>query len=142
MIRRWMAIPVALAAASCSIPVDTRGSASIPTEVAVARLRDLLPTADYVGRTEPRVWFMKDDIQGWTVDEKGVEIRIPRDEPFRLLWSDYRGAELMKVPLSYEVRVIMATPANPRKNLYRFSWKEEEPARRAVELFEALRSDR
>jgi hypothetical protein len=137
-----MALPVALAAGSCLIPIDTRGSAAIPTEVAVARLRELLPTAVYVGCTEPRVSFMKDDIQGWTVNEKGVEIRTRREEPFRLLWSDLRGAELMNVPLSYEVRVTMATPANPRKSLYRFSWKEEEPARRAVELLEALRGDR
>jgi hypothetical protein len=139
---RWMALPAALAVASCAIPIDTRGSAAIPTEVAVARLRDLLPTAVYVGCTEPRVLFGKDDLLGLTVNEKGVEIRIPREEPFRLLWSDLRGAELLKFPLSYEVRVTMATPANPRKYLYRFSWKEEEPARRAVELLEALRGDR
>lgn len=141
---RWrgLAVWTVLAGASCTIPVDTRGSAAIPTEIAVAQLRDLLPTAVYVGCTDPKVWYGKGAIQGWTLDLKGMEIRTSREEPFRLLWSDLRGLELVHVPLSYEVRVTMATPANPRKSLYRFNWDEEAPARRAVELLEALRSDR
>ena len=139
---RWTALLVALSAGSCVIPVDSKGAEAIPTEMAVATLRDLLPTAIYVGCTDPRASFLQADVKDWSVDEKGVEFRTPREEPFRFLWSGSRGAELTRGPLSYEVRVFMVTPDNPRKVLFRFSWKEEAPARRAVELFEALRGDR
>lgn len=139
---RLAAVLLALGSASCVIPVDTKGADSIPGEVAVSGLRDLLPKAAYIACTDPRASFLQSEIKGWTVDDKGIEFQTRREEPFRLLWSGSRGAELAKVPLSYEVRVFMSTAKNPRKDLFRFSWKEEEPARRAVELFEALRGDR
>ena len=139
---RWTALLVALASGSCVIPVDTKGAEAIPTEVAVAGLQELLPKAAYVSCTDPRVSFQQSEVLAWTVDQNGVEFRTRREEPFRLLWSGSRGAELARVPLSYEVRVFMATPTNPRQSLFHFNWKEEAPARRAVELFEALRGDR
>ncbi|HVR83989.1 MAG TPA: hypothetical protein VMU54_06725 [Planctomycetota bacterium] len=139
---RWTAILVALASESCVIPVDMQGAEAIPTEVALSGLQDLLPRAAYVSCTEPRASFLQSDVLAWTVDEKGLEFRTRREEPFRLLWSASRGAELARVPLSYEVRVFMATPTNPRVTLFHFNWRDEAPARRAAELFEALRGDR
>jgi len=139
---RWAALLVVLGSGSCMIPVDTQRAESIPAEVAVTALQELLPKAAYVGCNDPRASFNQSEVRGWTVDEKGLEFRTNREKPFRFLWSDSRGAELARVPLAYEVRVFMVTPTNPRKSLYRFSWKDEAPARRAVELFEALRGDR
>ena len=139
---RWTAVLVALASGSCVIPVDTQGAEAIPTEVAVASLRELLPNAAYVSCTEPRESFLQSDVLAWTVNNEGVEFRTRREKSFRLLWSMSRGAELARVPLSYEVRVFMATPSDPRKSLFHFNWRDEASARRAVELFEALRGDR
>ena len=138
----WTAVLIALGSGSCVIPVDTQGAEAIPSEIALASLQELLPKAAYVSCIEPRASFLQSELLGWTVDEKGVEFRTRREEPFRLLWSASRGAELARVPLSYEVRVFMATPTDPRKALFHFNWREEAPARRAVELFEALRGDR
>ena len=145
MIRREALLLLGLATlGSCreAIPVDTRIAEAIPAELAVVRLKELLEKAAYLSCTEPKASFMQSEIREWTVDQKGVEFRGPGKEPYRLPYSSLRGAELTKVLLSFEVRVYVDTPANPRKDLFRFNWRQEEPARRAVELFESLREDR
>jgi hypothetical protein len=145
MTRKGLTLLLALAAlSSCreAIPVDTQGAESIPAELAVAKLGELLPKAAYLSCTDPRVSFMQAEIRAWSLDEKGLEFRGPGKEPFRLAYSAIRGAELAKVLLSFEVRVYVVTPKDPRKDLFHFNWREEEAARRATELFEALRGDR
>ena len=121
------------------IPLDTQGADAIPTEMAVAKLKELLPQAAYLSCTDPKASFMQSEIKGWTIDEKGIEFQTRNPEPFRLAYSEIQGADLGKVLVSYEVRVYTATAQNPRKDLFHFNWRQEEPARRAVELFEALR---
>jgi hypothetical protein len=145
MTRKELVPLLALAAlSSCraEIPIDTQGAEAIPTELALAKLRELLPKAAYLSCTDPRVSLMQSEIRAWALDEEGLEFRGPGKEPFRLAYSAIRGAELAKVLLSFEVRVYVATPTDPRKDLFRFNWREEDPARRATELIEALRGDR
>lgn len=142
MKRRSLGILFALALASCTIPLDRDAAKSIPTELAVSKLREILPKAMYVGCLDPMVSVNQSDIKAWSVTDEGLEIRSSRKEPFRLLWSASRGAELAKIPLRYEVRVYVAVQGNPRKDLYHFYWKDEAEARRAAELFESLRGDR
>jgi hypothetical protein len=133
---------VLLALTSCAIPLDPDASKSIPTELAVAKLQELLPTAAYVNCFDPRVTIDQADIRSWSVTNEALEFRTEGRVPFRLFWAVSRGAELVQVPLRYEVRVYMTAPGNERKILYHFNWKEETPARRAAELFESLRGDR
>ena len=142
MKRLFLGVPIALALASCAIPLDRDAAKSIPTELAVSKLRESLPKAMYVSCSDPWVSINQSDIKAWSVTDEALEFRSSRKEPFRLLWSASRGAELSKIPLQYEVRVYVAVQGNPRKDLYRFYWKDEAEARRAAELFESLRGDR
>jgi hypothetical protein len=135
---RWSAVLVAIAAGGCVIPVDTSGAASIPTEIAAARLQELLPTATYVTSVDPRMTIERHSIAGWTADAEGLEIRVEGKAPIRVAWSVSRGAELTKHPFRFEVRLFVG---NRQPFLY-FNWKREADARRAVELFEAVRGDR
>ena len=132
----------ALGACKQAIRVDTRAASSIPTEVAVSKLKELLPKAAFLSCNEPRATVAQTDIKAWTVDAKGFEFRTTRGESFRLAFSSIRGLELTKIPLSYELKVFAATPQDARKDLYRINWKEEAPARQSLELFEALREER
>ena len=133
---------VLLALSSCAIPLDPDASKSIPTELAVAKLREMLPKASYVSCLDPRVSIDQTDIEAWTVTGDALEFRSGGRDPFRIHWAACRGVELVKVPLRYELRLYMVVPGNPRKDLYHFYWKDETDARRAAELFDSLRGDR
>ena len=61
---RWSALLVALTAGSCTIPVDFKGAQSIPTEIAVSKLQELLPKAFYVSCLDPNVSIDQYDIRG------------------------------------------------------------------------------
>jgi hypothetical protein len=142
---RAAALLLALAAlVGCRQPVvvDTKAAQAIPAEIAVEGLRDLLPKAAFLGCGEPTISFMQDEIKGWTIDDKGVEFRPRRKEAYRMNYSSMKGIELSKVILSYEVRIFVGTPPNIQHDFFRFNWKEEQPSRRALEYFEALREDR
>ena len=129
---------------SCRDPiaVDTRAAEGIPSKIAIEGLRDLLPKASFLSCGEPRIEISRSEVTSWTVDDKGVELRTRRGTTHRLAFAAIRGTDLTKLPLSYELRVFAATPKEPRKDLFRFSWRDEEPARRSLEYFEALREDR
>ena len=138
MTGRWAAVLlVALGSASCAISVDTSSAAAIPTGVAVPRLYELLPKSTYIV-TETKISADQRGIEAWVVTEQGLEIRIKDREPFRLAWSDTRGAALSKQLGRYELRVY---GHSPRREVLRINWGREDDARRAVELFEALRGD-
>jgi hypothetical protein len=136
----WTAILVALASGSCTISIDPR-AASIPTEVAVSNLKELLPKSSSVSFVEPELVVNQSEIRGWKVDHTGLEFQPGRMEPFRLAWSDSRGVELVKFPLRFELRIFVAVPGRRKDHLH-ITWKDGRDARHAAELFESLRGDR
>ena len=142
MMRCFSGVLLGLIAASCSIPVNRQSAESIPTELAVSKLAEMLPKSSYVKWLEPGVLIDQSEITGWSVTKELVEFSSRRNDPFRLSWSVSRGAELVKFPFRYELRVYAAVPGNARKNVVIFNWKDEAEARRAAELFESLRGDR
>jgi len=139
MSRTWIAVLIAVAAGSCTIPIDPRAR-SIPTELAVTKLQELLPKADYVSFLDPRVAVLQSDLRNWKVDSTGMQFESTQKQSFRLSWSDSRGVELVKVPLRYELRVFAAAGSR-RKEVLHLNWTVEDDARRAAELLEALRGD-
>jgi hypothetical protein len=110
--------------------------------MAVAGLRELLPKTVYLSCGEPRVEISASQVGSWSVDDKGVEIRTTVKASYRLAYSSVKGTDLTKLPLSYELRLYVAADKAAPKDLFRFNWRQEEPARRALEYFEALREDR
>jgi hypothetical protein len=128
-----------LAVAGCrqAITVDTKAAQTIPAEIAVEGLQDLLPKAAFLGCGEPTISFMQDEIKSWKVDDKGVEFQPKGKEPYRMAYSSIKGTQLTKVILSFEVRLFVG-----ERDFFRFNWREEQPSRRALEFFEALREAR
>ena len=117
------------------IVVDTKTAAAIPAEIAISGLRELLPKAAYAGRGMPARSFAQNEIKGWSVDEKGVEFRTKTNDPHAFPYASIKGSELVKVPLSYEVKLSLGG-----QDYFRFTWKDEDSGRRAAEFFESLRS--
>jgi len=135
--KRTAALLLGLAAvAGCHQPivVDTKAAQTIPAEIAVEGLRDLLPKAAFLGCGEPTISFMQDDIKSWKIDDKGIEFQPKGKDAYRMPYSSIKGSQLTKVILSYEVRLFVS-----ERDFFRFNWREEQPSRRALEFFEALR---
>ncbi len=139
---RRLAALALFAVASCRQPlvVDTSGAEMIPAEVAVAKLRELLPTADVLGCTLPRAIYRGGDVKEWKVDEKGVEFSVPVKEPFRFAFAEATSVRIDRLGgTDYQVRIFTAAQPNPKKEYLYFTWKDEAKARRAYELIESLR---
>lgn len=96
--------------------VDTRESAYIPRDVALDGLKELLATSDGA----PPIG----------VDDDGL--RLPER---RIAFKDIRATRLDKVALYYQVRL----STSERPDVLRLNWPDEAPARRALELLDALR---
>ena len=140
--RRMATLLAALAAVSCRQPmtVDTSGAEMIPAEVAVTKLREVLPTADVLGCTVPRAIFTGAEVKEWKIDEKAVEFGAPPKGPFRFAYAEATSVRIERLGGSdYQVRIFTAAQANPKKEHFYFTWKDEAKAKRAYELIESLR---
>lgn len=137
---RWAPV-LLLLAASCrqQLQVDTTEAELIPRDVAVDTLKELLATADGAERSLPRGSLLQCEIQDWVIDDEGVEARADGKAPIRVDFKDVTEARLDKVALHYQVRLFTPAQPNPDKDYVRFHWTSEAPARRALELIDALR---
>lgn len=113
------ALPLALLgllACRQQLLVNTSESAYIPRDVALDGLKELLTTSDGA----PPI----------AVDDEGLGL-----PDRRIAFKDISATRLDKVALYYQVRVF--TPERP--DVLRLNWTKEAPARRALELLDALR---
>jgi hypothetical protein len=129
--------------AACRKPkpreVDVSEAGDIPREIAVQRLRELLPTAEEVVCSKPKDSLKKDEIKGWTVGEESFEIVRVRGEPLALRYSEVTKVDLAQVGRTFMARLFTAQQPAAGTDHYRFVWRAEEIAKRVVELFESLR---
>ena len=136
---RWVSV-LALVAASCRQPlvVDTSSAALIPRDVAIERLKAAMATADAAAYTTPKRSLEKAAIKEWHVDDQGLEARAEGQAPIRVDFKDVTDTRLERVNLFFQVRIFTAAQTNPKKDFAHFNWATEEPARRALELIDAL----
>ena len=134
------ALILPLLAVSCRqpIPIDTSSAKLIPRDVAIDRLKEALATADLTACSAPRITLERAEIKEWKVDDLGLEARAEGKEPIRVAFKDVTATRLDKVNLFYQVRVFTEAQPNPKKDFVHFHWAAEAPARRALELLDAL----
>lgn len=132
-------LAAALAACQQNLPVDRSAAAMIPREVAVAKLRELLPTADIVSCSLPVVRAPGPQVKSWQVDAQGLVFEVEDLAPLRLVYAEVTEVRLDKYVQYYLARLYTPAQAEPEREHFYFAWRTEEPARRAAELFEALR---
>ena len=130
-----------LPAFSCKQPieVDTSSAAFIPKEIAVEELKELLPTAEVVRCSLPKIILGAKEIKSWTVTDKELTFETEGREPFRLKFADITALKLNRLNMYYEVRAFTSLEPRTWKEHFRLNWKVESPARRTLELIESLR---
>jgi hypothetical protein len=128
--------------ASCrqTMNVNTESSESIPSEVAVSKLQELLPTVDFVKCRSPRATIEHEELKDWKIDATGVGFR--GQAPYRFRYLDIRSTEFARIsgnrPI-YQVVLFLSEGGLEPKGLFSFNWLDETRARKALELFEAMR---
>lgn len=139
---RSLVVPLLLTAVvSCRQPivVDTSAAKLIPRDLAVDELKQALAKADYAACTSPKIVLDRREIREWAVGDDGLEARSVGKPPIRVAWKDVTEARLEKVALLYRVRIFTTAQPGPKEDHVHIHWPKEAPARRALELLEALR---
>ncbi|HEX7901689.1 MAG TPA: hypothetical protein VF950_28275 [Planctomycetota bacterium] len=122
-------------------PVSKENAADIPREVALQKLKELLPTADSVSCTNPKDSYKASEIKDWGVRSEGLRIAPikEKDPAFTVNFADISQVRLDKLGKYFQVRVFAPPQTDASKDLMAFTWRTEEAPLRVVELLESLR---
>jgi hypothetical protein len=112
----------------------------IPREAALEKLRGTLPTAEYTYCTLPKHTIKQTEIHGFTIRNEGFEIDHGREKKLTLSYVDITAVKLELIGKYYTVRIYTTVQTEKDKDHFGFQWRQEEPAKRAVELLLSLKS--
>lgn len=135
---RAAALLLVLTACRHPIAVDTSAAKLIPRDLAVEQLKEILAQAVYAACAAPRSSLERKETT-WEVKDDGLEARASGKASLRVAWKDVTGTRLDQVGLIYQVRFFTAAHPGPKEDFFRINWPKEAPARRALELVDALR---
>ena len=121
--------------------VPKEHAADIPREVALQKLRELLPTAESAASTIPKESYKASEVRLWDVGADVLRIVPikPKDPTLSVTYANISQVRLDKVGRYFQVRIFAAPQADPSKDLLSFIWRTEEAPTRVVELLESLR---
>jgi hypothetical protein len=120
--------------------VDTSSSKFIPREVALEKLKEILPAVDVLGCTLPKsATWAGTDVREWKIDGTGVTFHAPPREPLTFAYAAVTSTRMDRLGAYYQVRIFTAEQADPKKDHYHFNFRSETSARQVLELLEALR---
>ena len=136
-------ILVAATAPACksrkAVPVDTSEAGDIPREVALQKLRELLPTAEYVYCHAPKTSLKGTEIRTFSVRNDGIEIDYGKGKALQFSYAEITAVNLELVGKYYTARVFTSVQPEPTKEHFGFQWRQEDAAKRAVELLASLK---
>ena len=121
------------------VAVDTTEAAEIPREVAIQKLGELLPTVEYTYCTLPKYSLKPSEIKGWRIRSDAVEIDLGKAKELVLSYADITQVRLELMGRYFTAKVFTSVQVDKEKAHFEFQWKQEEPAKRAVELFSSLK---
>ena len=134
---------VALAAPACKsrkpVAVDTTEAADIPREVALQKLRELLPTVDYTYCTLPKDSLKPSEIRAWNIRSEAIEIDLGKPKPLTLVYREITDVKLELVGKYYTARIFTTVQPDKEKDHFQFLWRQENPAKSVVELLTSLK---
>jgi hypothetical protein len=129
----------ALSGCKKAIKVDTREAQDIPREVALSKLREVLPTAESVSCTQPKESYKRAEIRDWGVGAEMVVIQPASGMPLTFGYVDIASTRLEKSGKNFYVRVFTTLQKEKNREHFSFAWRSQESAQQVVELLEALR---
>ena len=134
---------IAIAAPACKsrrpVAVDTSEAGDIPREVALQKLREILPTAEWTYCTLPKDSLKPSEIRAWSVRSEAIEIDLGKAKPLALVYREITDVKLELVGKYYTARIFTTVQPDKEKDHFQFLWKQESPAKSVVELLTSLK---
>ncbi len=136
-----MSLVVALVSCKSHKPmaVQPGEAADIPREVAVQKLGELLPTAEYIYCSAPKESLKPGEITLWKVVSDSVQIDFGKGRKLQLNYGDMLDVKLELAGRYYTVKVYTTVQSDRTRDHFQFLWKAEDKARQVTELLLSLK---
>jgi hypothetical protein len=124
------------------IPTDTSQAADIPKEIAVQKLKEMLPGVSYVYCTEPKDSLKPSEIRSMSVSMTGIEVVRAKGAPLPLLFKDIRLVQAATSGTRAAVcRIFTVRQPQADKAHFEFLFPTITQAQQMTELVTALRRE-
>lgn len=129
--------------ASCKtkkpVVLDKEATADLPRESAIQKLRDILPTTDYVYCTAPKWSLKQSEITTWTVENDAIGIDHGKGNKLRLAFADITDVKVDASGRYFYVKVFTVVQTDRDRDHFQFLFKIEERAKQVAELLLSLK---
>lgn len=136
-------VALAIALVSCKakkpITVDPAATADLPRESAIQKLREILPTTDYVYCSAPKWSLKQSEITTWSVESDAIGIDHGKGNKLRLAFSDMTNILVEASGKYFYVKVFTVVQTDPNKDHFQFLFKIEDRAKQVAELLLSLK---
>ena len=136
-------ISLVLALVSCKshkpVAVPPGDAGEIPREVAVQKLGELLPTAEYLYCSAPKESLKPAEISLWKVVSDSVQIEYGKGRKLQLNFSDMVDVRMELAGKYSVVKVYTTVQVDRNKDHFQFLWKAQDRAKQVTELLLSLK---
>lgn len=136
-----LALLAMLASCKAKKPVvlDREATADLPRESAIQKLREILPTTDYVYCTAPKWSLKQSEITTWTVESDAIGIDHGKGNKLRLAFADLTDVKVEASGRYFYVKVFTVVQTDKDRDHFQFLFKIEERAKQVAELLLSLK---
>jgi hypothetical protein len=122
-----------------TVPLDKSEAVDLPQAAALQKLREMLPTSDYVYCYAPKATLKPTEITTWTVENDAVGIEYGRGNSLRLAFADITDVRLDSSGKYYYVKVFTQVQSERDKPQFEFLFRIQERAKEVGELLLAMK---
>jgi len=122
-----------------AVPLDKTEAADLPQAATLQKLREMLPTAEFVYCYAPKWTLKPTDISTWTVENDAVTIEHGKGNSLRLGFADITDVRLDASGKYYYVKVFTSVQPERDRPQFDFLFRIEERAKEVGELLLAMK---
>ncbi len=136
-------VALVVALVSCKshkpVPLDKSEAADLPQAATLQKLREMLPTAEYVRCTAPSHGLKPTEISTWTVENDGITIEHGKGNVLRLAFADITDVRLESSGKDNYVKVFTTVQTERDRPHFEFRFRIQERAKEVGELLLAMK---
>jgi hypothetical protein len=121
------------------VPLDKSEAADLPQAAVLQKLREMLPTSEYVNCTGPKLTLKPTDITTWTVENDAIGIDYGRGNALRLPFAEVTDVRMEAVGKFFHVRVFTQIQPERDRPHFEFVFRIQERAKEVGELILAMK---
>jgi hypothetical protein len=122
-----------------AVPLDKTEAADLPQAATLQKLREMLPTAEYIYCTAPKLTLKPTEISTWTVENDAVSIEYGKGNTLRLPFADITDVRLDQSGKYSYVKVFTSVQPERDRAHFEFLFRIQERAKEVGELLLAMK---